>query len=269
MPIHASSARATTIAAVILGLTVAGCGHTSRFRSRRDRAEVDARHGLNAGQTAEIQIAMGRSFEAEGDYDKAVAAYREAIQTAPERYEPRLRMAILFDRLGRFTEAAPYYKAALKASPGNAEIYADRGYSLCLQGQDAEGEVALRQAIAIEPRLARAHNNLGTLLARAGRADDALAEFRKAGCRESDAQLNLAFALGQGRRWDKARKHLELAKQAAPSAKGVGEDAAHLEALIARAETMKPGGTGIAATADRAVVRTGGMNFGSSDTPVR
>jgi Flp pilus assembly protein TadD len=218
---------------------------------------MDTRLGLAADQTAEIQLAMGRSFEAEGDYDKAMAAYREAIRTAPERYEPQLRMAILLDRFGRFTEAVPHYDAALKASPGNAEIFADRGYSLCLQGQDAEGEVALRQAIAVEPRLARARNNLGALLARTGRTDDALAEFRKAGCRESDAQLNLAFALGQGRRWDEAKKHLELAKQAAPSAKEVGEDVAHLEALIARAETVKSDETGLGATSDPAVIRAG------------
>jgi Flp pilus assembly protein TadD len=254
---------------LVLCATLIGCGHTSRFRSRRDRAEADRRHGLEAGQTAEIQLAMGRSFEAEGDYDKAMAAYREAAQTDPKRHEPQIRIAILLDRLGRFAEAVPYYNAALKASPGNAEVYADRGYSLCLQGRDSEGEVSLRQAIAIEPRLARAHNNLGALLARAGRTADALAEFRKAGCPETDAQLNLAFALGQGGRWDEARKHLEIARRAAPSAKAVGEDAAHLEALIARAEMVKTGGTGLAATSDPAVVTTGGMNFGSSDTPVR
>jgi len=258
--------RRTEAFIVVLCVTFAGCGHTSRFKSRRDRAEG---HGLAAGQTAEIQIAMGRSFEAEGDYDKAMAAYGEAARTAPKRAEPQIRTAILLDRLGRFAEAAPYYNAALKASPGNAEIYADRGYSLCLQGRDAEGEVALRQAIVIEPRLARAHNNLGALLARAGRTDDALAEFRKAGCPESDAQLNLAFSLGQGRRWNEARKHLEIAKRAAPSTSEAGEGVAHLEALIARAETMKPGGTGLGTTSDPDVVRTGGASLKSSKSPLR
>lgn len=254
MPITIRSRRAGAFI-VILCVTFAGCGHTSRFKSRRDQAQG---HGLAANQTAEIQLAMGRSLEAEGEFDKAIAAYREAAQTEPNRYEPRLRTAILLDRFGRFTEAAPHYMAALKASPGNAEIYADRGYSLCIQGRDAEGEVALRQAIAIEPRLARAHNNLAALLARSGRTDDALAEFRKAGCPESDAQLNLAFALGQGRRWDEAKKHLEIAKQAAPSAKAISEDVAHLEALITRAETVNSRGTGFDATSDSAVVTTGG-----------
>ena len=38
-----------------------------------------------------------------------------------------------------------------------------------------------------------------------GRAEEALGEFRKAGCPEPDAHLNLAFALGQERKWGEGR----------------------------------------------------------------
>ena len=240
-------------------LTMIGCGHVQRRReARRERREIRAAgdgRKLAADQKAEIQVALGRSFESNRDYDKAMAAYREAAQTAPKRPEPRIRMAVLLDRMGRFTEAAPHYEAALKASPGDASIYCDRGYSLCLQGRDAEGEAALRQAIAIKPDLARAHNNLAAVLGRAGRAEEALAEFRKGGCSAPDAHLNLAFALGQARKFGEARAQVELARGLAPDAPGVVEEVARFEKLIARAEMAKPADR--PPTADASVMTAG------------
>ena len=78
--------------------------------------------------------------------------------------------------------------------------------------------MCLRQAIALKPRLARAHNNLGLLLARDGKIDEALAEFRAAGCRPAEAHQNVAFVMSTERRWDEARHQYELAIAANPAA---------------------------------------------------
>jgi Flp pilus assembly protein TadD len=227
-------------------LAIAGCGH---FRMKR--AGESAK--LSPSQTAEIQVALGRSLESEGDVEKAMEAYRLAIRIDPKRADAHVRLAVALDRLGRFSEAAPHYDAALKARPGDAEIFCDRGYSLALQGRDQEAEAALRQAIAKDPRLARAHNNLGLLLGRAGKSDEAMAEFRKAGCSEADAHLNLAVALGESRRWDDARRHVASARSLGGNTVEANSGAAQIEALIAGAETR----SSRAATLDKEVQTAG------------
>src|SRR5207249_10438430 len=81
---------------------------------------------------------------------------------------------------------------------------------------------------------------LGLLLGRTGRDDDALAEFRKAGCTEADARVNLAFALSLERRWPEARGQYRQALAAdassAPARKGLKE----LEAAMAKAPLHEP-----------------------------
>ena len=174
-------------------------------------------------------------------FDRLAEASREAAAVGQARslkvsLEPAIASRWLVGRLGKFNESSPYYEAALKASPGDPEIFCDRGYSLCLQGRDTEAETALRQAIAKKPDMPRAHNNLGLLLGRSGRAPEALTEFRKAGCPEADAELNLAFALGQNRRWSEAKEHVEIARSLGANLPNVKEGVAEIDALIARAE---------------------------------
>lgn len=238
--------------------TFAGCSQTSPTRSKETVAAPNKR--LASNQAAEIQVAFGRSLESEGNFEKAMIAYREAVRQSPKRPEAHVRLAILLDRLGRFAEASEHYESALKADPGNPEIYCDRGYSLCLQGREKEAETALRQAIALKPNLARAHNNLGVLLGRAGRTDEALAEFRKAGSPEADAHLNLAFALGQTRRWSEAQAHVAIARKLGQDRGQVNADAARLEMLFAKAASTRPAAPDL--NSDPAVLTTGGIVTG-------
>lgn len=243
----ARGVRGAVIAAACLAIV--GCGQVPRVASRRGDGDAKA---LAPAQAADIQVALGRSLEAQGDFEKAMAAYREAARRDPKRADAPLRLAILLDRAGRFAESAPCYAAALKASPGDPEIFCDRGYSLGLQGRNAEAEAALRQALAKKPDLARAHNNLGLLLGRTNRPDEALDEFRRAGCREADARLNLAFALSLDHKWDEAKKHVAIARGLDPKRPEVGEGAAEIDALIAKAEGA--GETDV----DGGVLRAGG-----------
>ena len=59
--------------------------------------------------------------------------------------------------------------------------------------------------------MARAHTNLGLLLARTDRRDKAMTEFARAGCTEAEARANLAFALTLEQKPDEARQQYELA----------------------------------------------------------
>jgi len=81
-------------------------------------------------------------------------------------------------RAGRMQEALREYDEAIKIDDQLAEAHLGRGFVLEFGfGRLDEAEVEYRRAIELKPLLAEAHNNLGQLLARTGRLDQALAEF--------------------------------------------------------------------------------------------
>ena len=125
-----------------------------------------ARDGkLTTAQQADMQIAMGRVSERQGDLAAAMASYGEALKRDGSRSDAYVRMAVVHDRQGEFRESADLYRQALKLSPGSPDIYCDMGYSLYLQRRWAEAEMNLRQAIALDNKHSRAHNNLALVLA--------------------------------------------------------------------------------------------------------
>jgi Flp pilus assembly protein TadD len=209
------------IAALGLSLVVhGGC----RTASTTSRPEVDTRlpesksssAPLKPKQVADVQVAYGRTLERQGQEEAALRAYQDAVKSDPSRADAYARLAVLHDKRGKFAESAMYYDKALKASPGDPEVFCDKGYSLYLQHNLDAAETALRQAIALKPGFPRAHNNLGLVLGHKGRRSEALGEFAKAGCNLADAHLNLAFVLAVDGRWDEAQKQYALVLAADP-----------------------------------------------------
>ena len=81
-------------------------------------------------------------------------------------------------RGGRSQESLKSYDEALKLDPDLAEAHMGRGVVLELAfGRLDEAEAEYRKAILLKPGLAEAHNNLGQLLAKTGRLEEAVKEF--------------------------------------------------------------------------------------------
>jgi Tfp pilus assembly protein PilF len=81
-------------------------------------------------------------------------------------------------RGGRFQEAMKEIDAALALDEAFADAHLARG--LCLEygfGKLPEAEAEYRRAIQLRPGFSDAHNDLGQLLAKTGRLDEAVGEF--------------------------------------------------------------------------------------------
>ena len=210
-------------------LVAGGCLHTptpAPVSPPAGRAER-----IGKPQTADVQIAIARALEERGDTEQAVRAYAHAVELDPTRGDACARLAVLHDKQGKFDESARWYERALKLRPNDQDIYADRGYSRYLQGQWDAAERDLREALRLKPDHLRAHNNLGLVLARAGRDDAALASFRRAGCGEAEARSNLAYAMTLSRRWDEAAEQYRLALAQDASCAAAQKGLRHLERL--------------------------------------
>jgi type IV pilus biogenesis/stability protein PilW len=81
-------------------------------------------------------------------------------------------------RNGRYQDALKAYDEAISYDPELADAHLGRGLVLELGfGKLDEAEKEYRQAILLKPQFAEAHNNLGQLLARTGRLEEAVKEF--------------------------------------------------------------------------------------------
>ncbi len=239
-----ASIRRGWLGAVVLALGSAGLGgcQSSGPAGWAGLALMRPENGgkISGRQTADVQVALGRTCEQRGQYDLALAAYAEAVKHDPKRTDAYVRLAILHDRQGKFKESAELYRKALQTSPGNPDIFCDMGYSMYLQRRWAEAEMNLQQALVLKPDHARAHNNLGLVLAHTDRLEDALAHFRKVDG-EAEAHLNLAVALTLDQRWDEARAQYELALSANPSLEPAKQGLRDLNTLLAKISAPKPG----------------------------
>jgi Tfp pilus assembly protein PilF len=224
------------MALALTGVVVLAVGcHFPGFRSAGREPAPERDRSISGRQVADVQLSLARTLERRGDMEPALAAYRQAIEKDPRRSTGYWRMAIIQDRRGNTIESEGHYQQALKLDAKNPDLLCDYGYSLYLQRRWAESEENLRRAITLKPQHQRAHNNLGLLLAQGERNDDALTEFRKAGCDIAEARCNLAFVMALNRRFEGARQFYELALDANPESSAAKSGLETLESVIAKA----------------------------------
>jgi tetratricopeptide (TPR) repeat protein len=199
--------------------------------------DTGAGDGLRPEQKADVQMAIGRAMEKEGNLDAAQGVYLNVTKMDPSRADAFHRLAILHEMKGEQLQALAYYGEALNRRPNTSDFYCDFGYSLYLRTRWQEAETNLRHAISLRPDNPRAHNNLGLLLARTGRHNEALSEFSQAGCSEAEARSNLAHALMLENRWENAEQQIQAAIALNTASKEAQAKINHMNRLIARART--------------------------------
>jgi tetratricopeptide (TPR) repeat protein len=104
------------------------------------------------------------------------------------------KLAVLYDLTGDFSKAQAEYEPLLKATPNDATLLNDVGYSYYSRGDLPTAEGYLSKAVQADPTLKAAWLNLGLVLAAGGRLEDGFDAFLKAGT-EGEALANMAFVL--------------------------------------------------------------------------
>lgn len=152
--------------------------------------------------------ALGRS--ARDDLSGAEVLFERAIAMEPGNPAVLTGLAILRRKQGRMREAVLACDAAIRAMPGYADAWLERGAILAAGGSSRAAWESFARAAQLAPQLAQAHAGLAALAARDGdfvaarrHADDAL-----------DRDPGNTVALCARANADIAEQHPELAKQA-------------------------------------------------------
>jgi Flp pilus assembly protein TadD len=163
---------------------------------------------------------LTRELERNGEVDKAVAMYQEALQINPYRTEVRCDLADLLLKQRRPDEALAQFQKAVALDPGDFWAHERLG-GLCQNlGRLDEAVDELNQAIRLKPDYADAYSDLGNCYGLKGRPDDAIRCFEQAvKLKPSSAQNHRELGVGLANlgRWAEAIDQFQQTLQLDPS----------------------------------------------------
>lgn len=162
---------------------------------QQGRAEAALLHAMQAvalcPQDADAHMVLGRTHKLMHQLPAAVAAYREALALVPGHAEALVSLGVALKHSGDLSAAQQCYEQALAVKPELAAAHANLAYVRAALAERAlapgdelvpdEAVIAqARQAAQLAPGNAVLQFNLGLLLRRAQRRDEAVAAFNRA-----------------------------------------------------------------------------------------
>jgi tetratricopeptide (TPR) repeat protein len=121
-------------------------------------------------------LARGESLEAV-DPEAAEAAYRAALDMAPDYADALLNLGALLCERHRCDEAVALYREALERQADSPLLHFNHAIALEDQGRFAEALASYERCLALDPDLADAHFNAGRLCEQLGDMQTALRHF--------------------------------------------------------------------------------------------
>jgi TolB-like protein/tetratricopeptide (TPR) repeat protein len=156
-----------------------------RFTYLRDPASLraaqqscDQAMRLDKG-LAEVYLALGLLYSANGQHAEAEGQYRKALELKPEQVEAQLGLASVLSDQRRYDEAEASYAAARKARPRYWMVYDKYGTYHLGHGRPAEALKQYRRAAELAPHNATVHSNVGVAYFLLGDFPNAATAFRR------------------------------------------------------------------------------------------
>lgn len=174
----------------------------------------------------------GNSLKALGLYDEAIASYAEAFKLDEKDRASVFGLGYCLMHLGQEDTALEVFDDAVVDFPDASEGWCHRAILRAKAGRHAEAEGDLRRAAELEPDSPTIWNNLGEVLGKLDRWEEALGCFDRA--LRIGAFVPALFGRGRAlanlRRWGEARQSIERFLEAAgpddpllPTAEGIRE----------------------------------------------
>ena len=159
-------------------------------------------------------LAAASEMEKAGQTEEAIRLYEKARQDDPKVSGAiSRRLGILYDKVGDFSKATVEYEIALKATPNDADLLSDIGYSYFCRKDYGLAEKHLRQATKVQANHKRAWTNLGMVLAAKSRWQESYDAFLMA-VAPAEAHCNIAFCMAAYAMTDDAQVASEMTENA-------------------------------------------------------
>ena len=162
---------------------------------------------------------LGTVLESEGQIDKAIGHYEEALRLKPDHAEAHNNLGNTLHKKGRTDAAIHEYRDAIRLKPDYAIAYGNLGTTLGARGRHDEAIEQFQESIRLNPLDGLARYNFGIVLFKSKQADAAIKELQHAVRllpEYANARINLGIALGSAGRLDEAIDQFEEAIRLKP-----------------------------------------------------
>lgn len=175
---------------VPLLLIVLACGCTALPQIKRPSAESKppkassdspmsqlgvALPAMKPGDDRELKIIAADQMTKHGYWSEAVDLYLQAESMAPKKPKLDAQLAPALAGAGQFPESIQRYRRLIKDDPKNTALVSNLAFTIMESGDQVTAEAEFRHALTIDPHYENASVNLGLLLARQRRHEEALA----------------------------------------------------------------------------------------------
>ena len=131
-------------------------------------------------------VLYGEAYEGLGNVAQAERYYRWAVEAAPRKTDGRYSLGVLYLKLAERGQTENYAKALeafrqmAEVSPSSPDGFTNMGYVLTRMGRYEDAETLFERAISKSPQDPALHDNLASLYARWGRPEDAERVWKRA-----------------------------------------------------------------------------------------
>lgn len=218
-PAPNSQAFRRAVALLMLALLTSGCSATGIGRTGsglKRSADLTESGTLSSDQRADVCLQTGLQLAAHEKDDHAITQLEKARELNPKLKGVAHPLAVLYDRQGRFGPAEREYERALQEEKNNADLLNDFGYFRYSQRRYEDARPLLIQARKLNPDHPRATINLAMVLAAEEDFDAAFGLFSEV-VGEAAAHQNVGLLMLKAGREEEAIVHLESAADQDPS----------------------------------------------------
>lgn len=188
---------------------LAGCA-TNQQMNGSSETPLTIAPSFRTGNTADSMYQLGRYYQGQNRYEKAIEAYRKALKIDGNLAEAYNGLGVVYSRQGKLQEAIGEFNTALQKAPQASHIYNNLGYAYYLQGQDDQSISAYKQALALNPGNQRAQANLDLVYKKTGNTNAALqVDATKPGATSTEAMAEAPAQAAESSYQPKKRHSLQ------------------------------------------------------------
>jgi arylsulfatase A-like enzyme/Tfp pilus assembly protein PilF len=169
---------------------------------------------------------LGAYLNEQGQALKSIAVLEPYARRPDPDIDVLMALGAAFSQAGRPKDALATFAKVREIDPSNAMALVNVATVHLAAREYGRARELLEGALALNPRVARAHNALGVIAAETGNPNEAIERWKKAvelEPKEFDTVYNLGFILLRAGRLDEARSYLERFVREAPPAQYAGD----------------------------------------------
>lgn len=130
-------------------------------------------------KSSDVWLKRGIALSKSRQYEKAIAAYDQAIRAKPEFEEAWHNRGLALYSLNRFKESIDSYDRVIQINPSSAQVWYHRGLALYYLKQYEEAIASYDRAVQIQPEFALGWQQRASTLSKLHRYEEAVNSYDK------------------------------------------------------------------------------------------